>query len=290
MINKKVLKKISTILMICLSMLMITSPSIAAQRVNYDSLFEEGIFYKENFEDSQGNNIRLTIEKKGDELKAKTFVNDVLMDSAKRKILPDGSLDKYIYHSKNGSKEIHKINVNNLIKSNSASYVKETSNDLPSIQSDSPSYPYITSEYSSAYGYRGYLYGEETSNTTENESFYFDTGTALTTISLALAGFWVNQGFSVTMLLVSLGVQVYQDSILSPAVGEIVQERSRWDYEVFVEDTLSLVAYITDITTKVYDERDRLKEVFYDKETGGPYENRSDIIHHGIYVYAVIMS
>lgn len=92
------------------------------------------------------------------------------------------------------------------------------------------------------------------------------------------------------MLLVSLGVQVYQDSILSPAVGEIVQERSRWDYEVFVEDTLSLVAYITDITTKVYDERDRLKEVFYDKETGGPYENRSDIIHHGIYVYAVIMS
>ncbi|MHB8077173.1 hypothetical protein [Desulfosporosinus fructosivorans] len=300
----RILKAISTMLVICLSTVMLMpSPSLASQKVNNSTSFiKDGLLYEEKFEDSEKNNIILKVEKYNKELEVKTYVNNHQLDSAKRKILADGTLDEniqYVKYSQKGddlqtnnvqtfkAKDFLDMSESNL---NSGLNVNnELLDDSRSVLSEQPSYPYIKGEYSSAWGYWGYLYGENTNTSSKEKSFYFDPYTSISIIVSVLVGAGVSffTGFTVYALASALGTSIVSGVITSVLTGKASQTIKRWDYEVFVELTKSLVGRIDYITTKTYNSGGYLTGTYSDVQANGPYKNESEIIQYGIYSYAI---
>lgn len=307
--RKRILKAISVMLIMCLSAVTTSSQVLASQEIsnannsiNRIISSKDGILYEEKFEDSQKNNIHVTIEKTGKTLEVKTYVNDIQLDSAKRTILPNGSLDdtiQYVKYSQNGNNlqtnQVKTFNAKELLEKSKANSEMGTNKEAlvdSTYVIQSASYPYIKSEYSSAWGYWGDLYGKNTDTSTVGVPIYFDPYTSISVIVSFLIGVGIMfyTGFTITGLLLDLGAAFASGFITSLLTGTVYQTTRHWDYEVYVQQTLSLVAWIDYITTVTYNSGGYQTGEYYDIESSGPYDNESEAIQYGIYIYAVILS
>lgn len=299
--NQFVLKIISTTLIFCMVFFLATYSyaSDTKSTINKSEpeikFSTEGLhetIYVEEFKDDAGNDMKVKISYEGDLLVSSTFINGNLSDTTSRKILSDGTLDKNMEVNLI-EKDVQKmLNVDDFVvtkerQGESISLFSESIEDV--ILSSTPSYPFRWSEYSSAWGYRGYLYGQS-SNFTEQTYFYFSSGTLVSTIASSLATFLIGGVYTVAALCAAIGVGIVFGVINNVLEGGIEQYVNRWDNEVFVQNTLTLVGWYDSVRTDVYNKSGVLVDTVWASRSSGPYNNGSDMIHHGIYLYVLYWS
>lgn len=250
--------------------------------------------YSEHTKDINGNQVKLSYEVNEERVRINSFVNDKLVDYSIVRI-NDGVLsdeiehfrlneDRYFISSQSNNRTVFKVDdfITKIHVEDGRGYEKLQSNSLQ----NSPSYPFIMSRYSSLYNLTGSLYGTDT--ITDEEVFVFDfpISTRISVIaSVLLMVFNAPIGIQVTVLLAELGIAFVDSSINTYLAGYYDAQNIRWDYEVFVNDVLTLRSisenlYITYYSTSTGKSHMRI-------ENYGDTRSRNDLIYAGIYNYHI---
>ncbi|MFD2043060.1 hypothetical protein ACFSTA_01920 [Ornithinibacillus salinisoli] len=157
--------------------------------------------------------------------------------------------------------------------------------DSMSINSYSPpsSYSIYQSEYSSAWGAWGDLYGKVNLTYGPTQTIVFSTGTAVSTIIGVIGGIFTG---GIGGILLALGATAVGSVIDSSIDGEVYSRTRKYDYEVVSQGELGLRTYTEDVDARVINSRTGSAE-WVDLAERGDTRSRSDMIHAGIYNVAI---